>query len=230
MSININDIEYNYEDEELDDIEYLEIMSLDDIMKDNPSFIALSREDIKSNLFELFANKKKVDNITDLFYNILNNNDANRGKLKEYDNYIFNAEAEKKDSSTDTMDKNDDTLIFNNLKKKAVLNHDEAKDKYFFAIRYNTDSTKLRFRPEAKINITIEPNDKYFPIYYPVFPIDDVNIPIISSYYKIPKAIINDYIYTKITSHLTKTKNINFASSENYENINDLVKDDGNIT
>ena len=224
MSININDIEYNYEDEELDDIEYLEIMSLDDIIKDNPSFIALSREDIKSNLFELFADKKKVDNITDLFYNILNNNDANRGKLKEYDNYIFNAEAEKKDSSADTMDKND-ILNFNNLKKKAVLNHDEAKDKYFFAIRYNTDSAKLRFKPDAKINITLEPNNKYFPIYYPVFPIDDVNIPIISAYYKIPKAIINDYVYTKITSHLTKTKNINLVSSENYENINDLVKD-----
>ena len=55
MSININDNEYIFEEEELDDIEYLEIMSLDDIIKDNPSFIALSREEIKSSLFELLS-------------------------------------------------------------------------------------------------------------------------------------------------------------------------------
>ncbi len=35
MSININDNEYIFEEEELEDIEYLEIMSLDDIIKDN---------------------------------------------------------------------------------------------------------------------------------------------------------------------------------------------------
>ena len=89
MSININDNEYIFEEEELDDIEYLEIMSLDDIIKDNPSFIALSREEIKSSLFELFANKKKANNITNLFYNIINDIDDNRGKLKNYDNYVF---------------------------------------------------------------------------------------------------------------------------------------------
>ncbi len=40
MSININHNEYIFEDEELEEIEYLEIMSIDDIIKDNPSFIA----------------------------------------------------------------------------------------------------------------------------------------------------------------------------------------------
>ena len=89
MSVNIDDIEYNYEDEELDNIEYLEIMSLDDIIKDNPSFIALSRKDIKDSLFELFVNNKKADDITNLFYNILNDIEDNRGKLKNYDNYIY---------------------------------------------------------------------------------------------------------------------------------------------
>ena len=134
MSVNIDDIEYNYEDEELDNIEYLEIISLDDIIKDNPSFIALSRKDIKDSLFELFVNNKKADDITNLFYNILNDIEDNRGKLKNYDNYIFNAEVEKIDSSYDTIDKND-ALNFNNLKKKSVLNHDIAKDKYFFCIK-----------------------------------------------------------------------------------------------
>lgn len=228
MSININDNEYIFEEEELEDIEYLEIMSLDDIIKDNPSFIALSRNEIKSNLFELFANRKKADNITNLFYDIINNIDDNRGKLKNYDNYVFDAEAEKNDygeNIADISDINREATIFNNLKKKTVANHDIAKDKYFFCIKYNNDSTKLRFKPDAKINISIEPLDKDFPIYYPVFPIDDVNIPIISAYYKIPKTVINDYIYSKITSHLTKTKNINYVSSEDCENISELIKE-----
>ena len=223
MSININDNEYIFEEEELEDIEYLEIMSLDDIIKDNPSFIALSREEIKSSLFELFANKKKANNITNLFYDIINDIDGNRGKLKKYDNYVFDADAEKKDYSADIVDKVE-VANFNNLKKKTVINHDIAKEKYFFCIKYNNDSEKLRFKPEAKINITIEPRDKGFPIYYPVFPADDVNIPIISAYYKIPKTVINDYLYTKITSHLTRTKNINYVSSENCENVSDLIK------
>jgi len=227
MSININDNEYIFEEEELEDIEYLEIMSLDDIIKDNPSFIALSREEIKSSLFELFANKKKANNITNLFYDIINDIDGNRGKLKNYDNYVFDAEAEKNDYSADMVDKAE-VANFNNLKKKTVINHDIAKEKYFFCIKYNKDSEKLRFKPEAKINITIEPRDKGFPIYYPVFPADDVNIPIISAYYKIPKTVINDYLYTKITSHLTTTKNmnmnINYVSSENCENVSDLIK------
>jgi hypothetical protein len=204
-------------------------MSLDDIIKDNPSFIALSREEIKSSLFELFANKKKANNITNLFYDIINDIDGNRGKLKNYDNYVFDAEAEKNDYSADMADKTE-VANFNNLKKKTVINHDIAKEKYFFCIKYNKDSEKLRFKPEAKINITIEPRDKGFPIYYPVFPADDVNIPIISAYYKIPKTVINDYLYTKITSHLTTTKNmnmnmnINYVSSENCENVSDLIK------
>ncbi len=223
MSININDNEYIFEEEELDDIEYLEIMSLDDIIKDNPSFIALSRDEIKSSLFELFANKKKANNITNLFYDIINDIDDNRGKLKNYDNYIFDAEAEKKDYSADIADKVE-VANFNNLKKKTVINHDIAKEKYFFCIKYNNDSVKLRFKPEAKINIAIEPHDKRFPIYYPVFPADDVNIPIISAYYKIPKTVINDYLYTKITSHLTSTMNINYVSSENCKNVSDLIK------
>jgi DNA-binding cell septation regulator SpoVG len=223
MSININHNEYIFEDEELEEIEYLEIMSIDDIIKDNPSFIALSRDEIKSSLFELFANNKKANNITTLFYDIINDIDENRGKLKNYDNYVFDAEAEKNDYSADIADKTE-VANFNNLKKKTVINHNIAKEKYFFCIKYNNDSDKLRFKPNANINITIEPRDKDFPIYYPVFPADDVNIPILSAYYKIPKTVINDYLYTKITSHLTSTKNINYISSENCENVSELIR------
>ena len=75
MSININGNEYIFEEEDLEDIEYLEIMSIDDIIKDNPSFIALSSDEIKSSLFELFANKKKANTKNQ-------NNNKNKKKTK----------------------------------------------------------------------------------------------------------------------------------------------------
>ena len=59
MSIEIDNLMYKFEDEELDEIEYLEIMSLDDIIKDNPSFIALSRNDIQDNLYNMLKSKLK---------------------------------------------------------------------------------------------------------------------------------------------------------------------------
>ena len=98
MSIEIDNLMYKFEDEELDEIEYLEIMSLDDIIKDNPSFIALSRNDIQDNLYNMFLNKKKAENIVKLFYEIIDDNNKKRGLLNNYDNYIFNVEAEKKEN------------------------------------------------------------------------------------------------------------------------------------
>ena len=58
MSININDIVYNYEDEELDDIEYLEIMNYKEFSR---------KDDINNNLFELFSNKNNIGDISKYF-------------------------------------------------------------------------------------------------------------------------------------------------------------------
>jgi hypothetical protein len=75
MSININDIVYNYEDEELDDIEYLEIMNYKEFSR---------KDDINNNLFELFSNKNNIGDISKYFGNIINDNDYKHGKTKDY--------------------------------------------------------------------------------------------------------------------------------------------------
>ena len=226
MSIEINEYEYKYEDEELDDIEYLEIMSLEDIIKDNPSFIALSKTDIRDSLFNMFSNTKKAENITTLFYDIINDINAKRGVLDNYDHYIFNAEAEKE--KTDIYNAKDpkDANYFNKLENREESQYIRAKDKYFFCIKYNTESANIRFMPDKKINVSLEPShNKKYPIFYPVFPTDNVNIPIISAYYKIPKTTVNDSIYEKITDYLINTKNINLKSANNYENTKELIRD-----
>lgn len=226
MSIEIDDYTYKYEDEDLDDIEYLEIMSLDDIIKDNPSFIALSENDIRDNLSNMFLNNKKAKNVTKLFYEIINDINEKRGVLDNYDNYIFNAEVEKEKNDVNEIKEQEDASYFNKLENREFNQYIKAKDKYFFCIKYNNESTNIRFMNDKKINISLEPyHNNEFPIYYPVFPTDEVNIPIISAYYKIPKSTISDKIYEKITDYLINSKNINLKNANNYDNTKDLVKD-----
>lgn len=222
MSVDIDNNMFHIEDEDLDEIEYLEILSLDEIIKDNPSFVALSRDEIYNNLYDLLKHRKKSENITQLFYDILDNNNERLGKLKDYTNYVFKVDAEKQDYSD--LDKEDDIAQFDNLNKLNIIRHNEGKNKYFFAIKYNEDSKHMRMKPSAVINTELTNEDNAdFPIYYPVFPMDDVNIPILASYYKIPIVTINDYIYAKITSHLFNNKNTNLQHSERFTSIDKLV-------
>ena len=226
MSIEIDNIMYKFEDEELDDIEYLEIMSLDDIIKDNPSFIALSSIDIHDNLYNMFLNKKKADNVVKLFYEIIEDNNKKRGLLNNYENYIFNVEAEKIENDLLRIKDPEDANYFNKLEKREISDYDKAKNKYFFCLKYNNESTNIRFNDDKTILVSLEPyQNKEFPVYYPVFPIDEVNIPIISAYYKIPKTTINDNIYEHITSFLINNNNINLKFAYNYDNVRELIKD-----
>ena len=101
MSVEIENNIFNIEDEELDDIEYLEILSLDEIIKDNPLFIALSRNDIYENLHEMFQDRKRSESVTQLFYDILDNKKRENGNCDNYNNYIFSVDDEKK---TNTLD------------------------------------------------------------------------------------------------------------------------------
>lgn len=224
MSVEIQNNIFEIENEELDDIEYLEILSLDEIIKDNPYFIALSRNDIYENLYEMFQNKKRSQSVTQLFYDILEYTNNKEGKLSNYDNYIFNTDAEKKENMLLYDEKKDDALNFNKLSKLNTLQSEEAKNKYFFSIKYDASSKNLKFKPTAKINALIQPENKEYPVYYPVYPVDNVNLPILAAYYKIPTCTINDYIYNKIASHLFNSKNINYIKSDDINEINVLIK------
>tara|TARA_B000000475_G_scaffold270641_1_gene266692 strand:+ start:4033 stop:7374 length:3342 start_codon:yes stop_codon:yes gene_type:complete len=225
MSIEIENNIYTIEDEEIDDIEYLEILSLDEIIKDNPFFIALSRNDIYENLHEMFQNKKRSESVTQLFYDILDYKKTENGNLANYDNYIFDVEAEKADNELLWDELSEDAANFNKLTKLNTIKHDEAKNRYFFSIKYDSNSKNLKFKPSSRINAMIDPYEKDYPVYYPIYPIDDVNLPILSAYYKIPVSTVNDYIYTKIAAHLKNSTNIRKVDSAKYKNVANLVKD-----
>ena len=209
---------FDIEEEELNNIEYLEILSIDEIIKDNPSFMAFSKDEIQSELYKMFKNKNKSDNFTKLFYDVLNNNRIKEGKLDDYTNYILMADADKKDYSE--LDEEDEVKKFNDLDSLNTIRYNTSKNNYFFAIEYDEKSDYNKFKPTSKT--ILELNDK---IYYPIFPIDDVNVPIVAAYYKVPTATITDYMYVKVLSHLFNNKNINKKSSSRFTNVNKLIKD-----
>lgn len=224
MSVEIENNIFTIEDEELDDIEYLEILSLDEIIKDNPFFIALSRNDIYENLHEMFQNKKRSESVTQLFYDILEHKKSENGNLTDYSNYIFSSEAVKKNNELSWDELHDDANYFNKLTKLNNVKYENAKNRYFFAITYEQKSKNLKFKPTSRINAMIETENKEYPVYYPVFPIDDVNLPLLSAYYKIPTCTVNDYVYTKIVSHLKNSTNINLVKTDDIDSVSKLVK------
>ena len=240
---NLRDIEYI--DEELDDIEYTEILSFEEMSKINPSFIALDKEEIYNQLYVFFKNKKKADLLRSLFYEILANRESNNGKIKDFTNYIFAAEGEIEKYGEDDSKE----ATYNFIEK--YNNKSDLKEfaKRKFCVSYDRKSTLMRLKPMHNTNtiITDKPqfNKTNFPKYYPIikdYPVikckqvdkvenifdindgDDISLPIIGSYYKIPTTTTDDYMYAKVASHLLNSVNTNYKSSANYKDIYELIK------
>jgi len=241
---NLRDIEYI--DEDLDDIEYTEILSFEEMSKINPSFIALDKEEIYNQLYVFFKDKKKADLLRSLFYEILANRESNSGKIKDFTNYIFAAEGEIEKYGEDDSKE----VIYNFIEK--YNNKSDLKEfvKQKFCISYDRKSTKIRLKPTYNTNTIIATdNDQFnkvdFPKYYSIikdYPVikcrhmekvenifdindgDDISLPIIGSYYKIPTATTDDYLYAKVASHLLNSINTNYKSSVDYEDIYELIK------
>ena len=50
-----------YLDEDIPEIDYFELVSIDEIIKNNPNFIAFSREEIYNELFNFVKTKPKAE-------------------------------------------------------------------------------------------------------------------------------------------------------------------------
>ena len=61
-----------YIDEDIPEIDYYELVSIDEIIKNNPSFIAFSKEEIYNELFNFLKTKNKTECFLNLFYEIVN--------------------------------------------------------------------------------------------------------------------------------------------------------------
>jgi hypothetical protein len=162
------DMDIEYLDEELDDIEYTEILSFEEMSRINPSFIALDKEEIYNNLYVFFNDKKKSNLLRNLFYEILENSESKKGKIKDYSNYIFAAEGELENYGDDgdggdggdgdsesggSGDPKD--AVYNFITKYNNKSDLREFTKRKFAVSYDRKSTKIRLKPTHNTSIII---------------------------------------------------------------------------
>lgn len=231
-NISINNIIYNLENEELDDIDYYEILSFDEIVKNNPTFIAFSRNEIYDELYNFFKNNNKSQGFVDLFYKTIDY----QNNIIDTTNYVVITDSYKKNYECELDNVFDFINSFKKINKLQINLALNEKNKLLFSIEYDNDSKKIRFKPLCKTyieinrindnlkenleeNINFDIND-FKNIQYPLFKEDDTNIPVDSIYYKKPTYITNDYLADKILSILNKPQILNHISTDNFDNIN----------
>lgn len=209
----INNILFNVENEKLEEIEYYEIVSLEEIIKNNPTFIAFSKEDIYNELYNFFKDKNKVENFIELFYNII---EKQKDEINTK-NYIIMSDAFKKDLIEEDVFK-----FVSSIKKLNKIQYklgENNKDKLWFALDYNNDEEFINFKALTKTTIDLS-ND----IYYNILKTDEINIPVIGIYYMVPKCTDDDYLNTKIISHLYKKEKLEEIKKENITSYKNLIK------
>ena len=211
MSIDDDD-EITYLDEELNEIEYYELVSIEEIMKDNPDFIAFSREDIYNELFNFVKNKTKSGLFLKLFYEIID-------KKPKINNFIILADANR--GEYEDLDIGE---FVNSIKKYNKLNNIElattSKNKFWFPLEYNMDNAKMRFNASQKTILELSENNNFI-----VYKDDETNVPILGVYYCTPITILDDYLNLKVMSYLYKNEKLEKLKSDKYENFEDLIKD-----
>jgi hypothetical protein len=200
------------------------------------------KSDLLRNLFyEILINREsnngKINDYTNYIF-------ATEGKLEKYGD----------DKNEENLIKNYDTSQKIVLLSKFIEKYNDKNElrefiKRKFCVSYDKKSTKIRLKPIHDTNIIITDNTQFnkvdFPEYYSIikdYPVikcrqidkvenifnindsDDINLPIIGSYYKVPTCIKDDYMYSKVASHLLNSININYKSSANYKDIYELIK------
>lgn len=210
--------DYKYDDEELDEIDYYEIVSLDEIIKSNPTFVAFSNEEIYNFLFNFFKSKTKAEGFLILFTDIIN---RQRAKLNTK-NLIVIADAQR--DKLEDIDIEDFILKIKNSNKEQIQIAYKNKNKLWFPLIYDEDSTKIKLRATDTTIIdmtTFGDNNKYI-----IFKDDERDIPVMGVYFYEPSVISDNYLNEKITSHLnTKRYKEEVLEGGNYKSFEDLIKD-----
>ena len=211
MSITDDD-EITYLDEELNEIEYYELVSIEEIMKDNPDFIAFSREDIYNEIFNFVKNKTKTGIFLKLFYEIID-------KRPNVNNFIIIADANR--GNYEDLDIGE---FVNSIKKYNKLNNIElattSKNKFWFPLDYNIDNNKIRFNASQKTILELSKNNNFV-----VYKDDETNVPILGVYYSTPITVLDDYLNLKVMSYLYKSDKLAELKSDKYDNFENLIKD-----
>jgi len=200
-----------YIDEELPEIEYYELVSIDELIKINPNFIAFSREEIYNELFNFVKTKTKTENFLKLFYEIIN-------KKININNFIIIADSIRGDFEEEEISPFIDQL--KKYDKIADINLAlKSKNKLWFPLKYDIDNSKIRFNASQRTIIELSENNNYI-----VFKEDETNIPIMAVYFYSPITVLEDYLNDKIMSHLHNPSKLHIENSDNYSSFDELIE------
>lgn len=197
-------------DEDIPYIEYYELLSIDEILKTNPNFIAFSKEEIYNELFNFVKTKSKTENFLKLFYEIIN-------KKINVNNFIIIADANRGEFEYEIIEE-----FINDLKKYDKINDAglafTSKNKLWFPLKYDANNDKIRFKANQKTIIELSENNNFI-----VFKDDETNIPVMAVYFYSPVTILNDYLNDKISDHLYKPEKLEILNSTAFESFEDLI-------
>ena len=201
-----------YIDEEIPEIEYFELVSIEELIKINPNFIAFSREEIYKELFNFVKSKSKAENFLKLFYEIIT-------KKINVNNFIIVADS----SIRGDYEEEDMALFIDQLKKYDKITDInlslKSKNKLWFPLKYDIENSKIRFNASQKTIIELSENNNYI-----VFKEDETNIPIMAVYFYSPITVLDDYLNDKIMAHLHQPSKLHIEKSDNYESFDELIK------
>lgn len=216
------------ENEELDEIEYYEVVTLEEISKYDSTFVAFSNDEIYNNLLQFFKpDKIKARNYLTLFTEIINRQVAK----SDVNNFIVVADAKRGDFSEyetedeETQEKIKSAFMINEFVNKIkdsnkidVKTGFKNKNKIWFPLVYDENSS-FTFRPTTTTVIELGVND-----YYIVFKDDERDIPIMGVYFYEPVIQDNDNLNDKIASFLiTSRKKGELLKASNYKSFDDLI-------
>ena len=190
----MEELGFNYEDEELNEIDYFELVSLDEIIKLNPVFVAFSQEELYDNFYNFFKNKTKAEGFLKLFNEII----ERQKNPYNINNYIIITDA-KRDNFQD-LDIEDFVTKIKANNKEQIQFALKNKNKLWFPLVYNIENS-INFSPSSISVLELNKNDNYI-----IFKDDEREIPVLAVYYYEPSSTNNTNLNEKIVDFLNKDR------------------------
>ncbi len=224
----MEEVDFNYQDEELDEIEYFEIVSYNEIIKLNPTFVAFSNEEITNHLLGFFQSTIKAECFLKLFNEIIDRQknpintknfiivaDAKRGNFTE----VYDDEEEQQEAIKEGFRISDFVAKIKGSNKEQVQLAFKNKNKLWFPLEYDNESNRMKFNAKNTTIIDLIDNDSYI-----LFKDDERDIPIMGVYFYEPVVQDNNNLNEKICSHLIETRHKdNIHNADDYKDFNDLM-------
>jgi len=203
-----------YEDEELNEIEYYELISFDEIIKLDPTFIAFSQEEIYNYFLNFLKSKTKTEGFLNLFNDIIQ---RQKGYLNT-NNFIIIPNAKRNDFTQ--LFEEDFVNKIKSFNKEQFNFAFKNKNNIWFPLIYDIDNSSLIFSPKNTTILELNKNDNYI-----IFKDDERNIPVLALYFYEPLLTSKTDLNEKIVNFLINDRfKGDVLSKGNFKSIDEMIK------